>query len=85
LNGSNRWNPIVPKKKNFNHGLDAVDIEVYIPVRDWKQWRSKLWACRRSMPVQPGVGESCWEMACIECQRLANLRLSLVSILPAEP
>ena len=37
------------------------------------------------MPLQPGVGESCWEIACIECQRLANLRLSLVSILPAEP
>ena len=73
-------NPQCPIKYFKFRAIRFINYKaVYIPVRDWKQWRS------RSMSVQPGIGESCWEIACIECQRLANLRLSLVSILPAEP
>jgi hypothetical protein len=56
-----------------------------IPVSDWKQWRSNVSAWSSSIPEQPDTGDSCWEMACIECHKLATLKVSFVSIRPADP
>ena len=38
-----------------------------MPVRDWKQCRSKVSASSSSMPVQAGAGDSWDAMACREC------------------
>lgn len=60
-------------------------IDQNLPVSDWKQWRSNVSASRSSIPKQPATGDNCWEIACIECHKLATRKLSFVSIRPEDP
>lgn len=73
------------KTRNVTFLWKTLKGKKKIPVRDWKQWRSKVSASRSSTPKQPETGDNCWEIACIECHKLANRNVSFVSILLAVP